>query len=67
MKKYYIAPDIDCIDMEPLQVIAASVTDTTPGTEPEYEGQIGSGSGTVGGENSPEADSKQHSGGIWEF
>lgn len=57
MKKYYIAPDIECIDMEPLQVIAASVTNTPDSDDME----IGSGEATGG------AESKEHRGDIWEF
>jgi len=58
MKKYYIAPDIECIDMEPLQVIAASISNTPDKDDIE----IGGGEEASGG-----AESKEHRGDIWEF
>lgn len=66
MKKYYIAPDIDCIDMEPLQVLASSMN--TTGTPDNVQEDV-SDSEEVGGGKGDDIilNSKENSGGIWEF
>lgn len=60
MKKFYIAPEVECIEIEPMQMLAASNINN-PGVENEYESDLNSGN-TVGGGNYIPSDAKEKEG-----
>ena len=60
MKKFYIAPEVECIEIEPMQMLAASDINT-PGADNEYESDLNPGN-TVGGSNYIPSDAKEKEG-----
>lgn len=67
MKKFYIAPEVECIEIEPMQMLAASNNNNKPGAENEYESDLNPGN-TVGGDNYIPSDAKEKEGlfGDWD-
>ena len=60
MKKFYIAPEVECIEIEPMQMLASSNINN-PGVENEYESDLNPGN-TVGGGNYVPSDAKEKEG-----
>lgn len=66
MKKFYIAPEVECIEIEPMQMLAASDINR-PGADKEYESDLNP-DNTVGGDNYIPSDAKEKEGlfGDWD-
>ena len=60
MKKFYIAPEVECIEIESMQMLASSDINN-PGVENEYESDLNPGN-TVGGGNYIPSDAKEKEG-----